>query len=893
MRNVIPALLLILAGPTFGQSPAVTPTLQTAAAALQRGDFAQAEERLRAELKLRPTDAEAMSLLGVALDNLKRLVEADDAHRQALTMAPQSARVMGRYGNHLAFAGDETGAREAFQRVLRMDPADHTANVQLATLALRTHDPAHGKEALEYIGHLPATQQDAADAAVLRLIAIELTGDSKEAEAVFSRLSRATEKDAEASASIGWTLAQASRFERAETFLTHSLAADPSNFHVLYDLGVVALYAKHYERARGVLESAVRQQPRNVDALYSLSFTYSALHQPEPALRLLAQAAKLDPKRADVQRLIAVTAAELLAYEDSAAAWERYAELAPNDDTARRERGFARIHLRQFETGMADLEWYVAKHPEDPVGHYELGLAQSTNDPTRGMESLDKALQLKPDFAAARSARGALHYLQGKSEAAATDLEKAAAGDPNDSLVLDRLGQAYRAMDRLDDSVRVLRRAAKLAPNEPAIQLHLASALGEAGDTAESEVLMGRYRQMRPPQAPRDLMHYLSLTPEQQQADYRARVEKAVRDNSGDLAAQVRYLKLSLENGQYAQAAQTARIIRDGKADAAILADAGKALLEAGRFGPARELLDKALAGDPFSGLELDVAVAAFRASGPKEGLQALERVPRKGRDTADYNLARAEMLDAAGQAAEAIAAMDRALRAAPGRTGLYWQQMVLLSRNGRTPDAIQLLDRAAEAMPREPKIPLLKATLLENAGNTSQAEKLLDTVLHRWPEGSAGWVARGLILAERAQYGEARKALETAVGLGARSPDAFYYLAECILRTAPERLADAQGAVNRALALAPDDAWVRLLAGNIAFRKKDFRNAVDWQQKAAALRPDWTEPHKALAATYLALGNARDAQAETVLAQRPVKDAAAEKRNPAQLFERRPPEEW
>src|SRR5581483_9617014 len=185
-------------------------------------------------------------------------------------------------------------------------------------------------------------------------------------------------------------------------------------------------YGKHYERARDLLEAAVRQQPENVDALYSLGFVYSSLKQTEAALRALAQAARLAPKRADVVRLIAVTTGELSADEDSAAAWDRYLQLAPGDDIARRERGFARTHIHEFETGLADLEWYIARHPEDPIGHYQLGLAQSTNDPTKGIDSLNKALALKPDFVAARAARGALYYTQGNAEAAVPDLEAAA-----------------------------------------------------------------------------------------------------------------------------------------------------------------------------------------------------------------------------------------------------------------------------------------------------------------------------------------------------------------------------------------------------------------------------------------------------------------------------------
>ena len=379
-----------------------------AAAALQRGDYAGAESILRAELKIHPADADVLSVLGMVLDARKQFTEAEPLYRKAITAAPHSAPVLGRYANHLLAAGDEKAAHDAFERVVAIDPADAYANLELARLELENKDAAHAKEALRYLDRLPAGMRDAPEAAVPRLIALDRSGAAQAAEALFTRISNATQNDAKLSSSIGWTLAKEEQFVQAETFLTHALAGDPSDFQLLYDLGVVGLYARHYDRAREVLEKAVSEQPRNADALYSLAFVYSSLKQPESALRLLAEAAKIAPQRADVQRLIAVTTGELQANEDSAAAWDRYAALAPNDDTARRERGFARTHMRQFDTGLADLEWYIKRHPDDPVGYYELGLAQSMNDPTKGLSSLDKALQLKPDFVEARSARGAL-----------------------------------------------------------------------------------------------------------------------------------------------------------------------------------------------------------------------------------------------------------------------------------------------------------------------------------------------------------------------------------------------------------------------------------------------------------------------------------------------------
>ena len=489
------------------------------------------------------------------------------------------------------------------------------------------------RSALTFLDHIPAGQQDAPEVAAQRLLALDSIPDRrKEADALFTRLSQATEKDAGLGSSIGWTLAQASQYDQAETFLTHAHAADPSDFHVLYDLGVVALYAGHNERAREVLETAVREQPRNVDVLYSLAFVESALRQPESAIRWLAQAAQLAPERADVQRLLAVTANELGAWEDAAAAWDRYAKLAPKDDEARRERGFATIHMGKFETGIADLEWYVSRHPDDAMGYFELGAAQSAGDPTQGIANLDKALTLKPDFPAARAVRGSLYYTQGKPEAALPDLE-AVANQTQDSAVLDRLGQTYLALDRLPDAIRVLRKAAEM-PGEPTVLLHLANALAEAGQTADSETLLERYRQARPTQGPVDLMHFLSLTPEQQRADYRARVEKAIKDNPNDAAAQSHYLKLLLEENQLDQAAKTARLIAGLKPGASVLVDDGRALLEAKQYVPAKELLGEAAAAGSSSGVDVDLAIATFHALGrtpdaAAEGLRQLDRAPR------------------------------------------------------------------------------------------------------------------------------------------------------------------------------------------------------------------------------------------------------------------------
>ena len=99
---------------TFVTALACLPALQSAdgpvwreaVAAMQRGDFHAAELKLRAEVAAHPTDAAALSLLGVALDSQNQLREAAEFHRRAVAAAPRTAGVLSNYGLHLSATGE-------------------------------------------------------------------------------------------------------------------------------------------------------------------------------------------------------------------------------------------------------------------------------------------------------------------------------------------------------------------------------------------------------------------------------------------------------------------------------------------------------------------------------------------------------------------------------------------------------------------------------------------------------------------------------------------------------------------------------------------------------------------------------------------------------------------
>ncbi len=702
-----------------------------AIAAMQRGDYAAAEKMLRGVAVAPAADGEAMSLLGVALDYQKKLAEAGEFHRKAVTLLPRSTAALTNYANHLILAGDAGRAETTFARIVAIDPANSAANRQLARMAV---ERKKGADALGYLKHLRDAEQGDPDVELLRLEALYQTGQKGEADAVANKLVAAARNDLNLTVAVGRVLTNARQFEVAESLFAAAVAKNPAHFDLLYNLGVVALDAGHAARASEVLNAALRLQPENVDVLYSLAFVYDVLGQKEAAVTLLAHAAKLAPSRPDVQKLLAKVTYGLNAFDDAMAAWDRYVKLQPDDDEGRRERAQAALRVQQFAKSVADLKWYVSRHPADAEARVELGVSQSKIDGEAGLAELNRALQLKPDLTEGHAARGALYYTLGRPKDALADLEFTAAHRPDDAGSLDRLGQTYQSLNRPADAVRVLRKAAALAKEDAQVQLHLGVALNAAGVTEEAKVVMERFRQLGPARdvsVPAGLVEYLSLTPEQQRADYRARVEKAAKEQVTDGAAQVRYLQLLLEDGKTTEALEAARRIAGLKPATGLLTDAGQALLESGQLAAAKEIL---------------------------------EQIPEAQRPGV-YYLSLAETGN--------DAALERAISAAAKEPQLYRQIVRFLVKNNRYAEALKVLDGA----PEDRDLLLLKTTTLAMSGDAAGAADSAASLQMRWPEWQAGWIVRGAALAAQSKVEEARQAVQTGIQLGAHSAETRAFL--------------------------------------------------------------------------------------------------------------------
>ena len=866
-RTAFGAVLFLFAGTSLALPQASSPIVRKAATDFEEGRVADAESALESVLRADPRDLSALSLMAVILDSQRKYSQAEEFYRRALQIAPTSAALLNNLGNHYLATGNPQKAEESFRRVVAVDPHHANANLQLADMSVQRKA---GAEALECLSRLAATDQGQPVAQLLKVQALVLLGNCKSVMPVLSALAEKTDQDPHFSFSIGLSYAQCQQYDRAEKSFSEALKSDPSNFDVLYNLGVAARRAGHLERAQQVFEAALRSKPEDVDALYAYGDVLIATKDFLTASAVLDRAARLAPDRADVLLLLAHATEELGYYEDTARTLEKYLKLRP-DDAARRELGFSLILEGKFEEGLPKLREFVLRHPKDARGQYELGAGEASDSPEKALVHLDEALKLDPKMFEARYTRAVLNFQNNRLDQSLADFEALRKIDPKNPKILDRQARIYLQQDRAEEAAPLLQQAAELAPHDRAILIHLSQALGKLGRTEELKAVLASFKEAAAsggqPHAHAGLLDFLALSPEQQDARYVEALQAAVNQNSNDVAPRVRLAEYLLDQGESKRAAAVFREVLAAGADAATLADCGKALLEHEQYGLAAEFLQKA----PKA--KLDLAIAVFHSVSPEAGLAQLDEMPA-GERAGDYFILRAQILDAMGKTAEAVDSLNRGIGAAPRRADMYFEAAAFLIQHGQFKQAAALLEDATRLIPDAPNLWLARAIALElpmahgrshdEEVRSEEAMKVLAQIESRWPAWDLPYLVNGMIFEDELKSRQAKQMLDLAIALGCREADAYYYEALAITNTTPVNLPEAQQAISQAVTLNPEDAASRALDGQILLDEGDYKAAVRELLAAVRLQPTLYGAHGLLRTAYLKMGESDKAAEES-----------------------------
>lgn len=864
-RNLFIAagLILFLAFTLQSAQRAVPASVfEQANADIEQGRLADAESILRSALKAYPQDAHALGMLGVVLDAEKKYKGAAVYYAEALRLDPRSALLLNNLGNHDLAVGDVSDARQAYLKVVAIEPHSANANLQLARISL---EQKQGGEALRYLYALPDSIRQSPTVEILQAEALHAAGREREAESLLKKVADAGGGDPRVAFSAGMTKVKWKDYKGAEQLLKQALRTDPANFEILYNLGLSALNAGDLKTARQTLEAAIAQQPNDVDTLYNLAWLDSRSGENEKAIERLVRAHQLAPKRMDVTLLMGQVSENLGFYGDAAEAFKEYLKQKPKDELIRREYGFALAHTPEINEAVAVLRSYMKRHPKDARGFYELGVAESVHEQKRAAEDLKRAILLDPKLTAANYALADVLYQQAYYRQAAGILKPLVQQDSANYRALALLGEAELQMNERQQAVAYLARAAQLAPNNRKILLQYGQALERAHQHEKALAVLQKFQQL-PPAAPRPysgLVDYLSMSRQKQQAQYLQHLQGKMRLNPQDISLKVLWAKGLLAQGKISGSLQMFDEILAQRPKEAVLKDCGLTLLAHAQYAEARRFFAQAVAEDPSQPENLlDLSVAIFHAAGAKAALAELDRTPSSSR-RGDYYLLRAQILDALGQAQEAASNLTLGLRADPTRADLYFEAALFLLKHNQTNELQALLRQAAEKFPDSRQLLLTQAITYGLTRQFEKSNQVMQRIEGRWPQWGEAYLIHGIILVGQAKMKDAEPLLETAIALGARDPFAYYNLALCDMEIFPADTAGAAKAIQTALKLDANDPYTQSLAGKIAFTQKDYPAALEHLQTAIRLWPDMIEAHQTLGATFRAVGDRQKSAAE------------------------------
>lgn len=362
-----------------------TDLLSDGRAAMERGEYAQAERLFREQIIKTPHSAEALSNLGAVLAREDKIDEAVAAYKSALAADPKLDAVYlnlgiayfraGRFEEALAplqqflqAHPDELRARKMHaialvengqygRGVAELDrlnvekPNDPSILFALASAQARAGDENRGKELLRQLEELNLAPGPVHLLQGMLLYRSKLYDD---AERELQEALRLDPKSAPTLAALGRLRLRVNDDPAAIDLLQRALAIQPQDAESNYQLGVLLSRNGQGERGRKYLERALEQRAKYPDPMYFLGKLELSQNHNAAAVKYLEGAARLAPHQENITFLLA-----------------RAYKQAGQDEQAKRALGeFRRLQDQRLQRDRAAMD---PERPLDPTVPMESG----------------------------------------------------------------------------------------------------------------------------------------------------------------------------------------------------------------------------------------------------------------------------------------------------------------------------------------------------------------------------------------------------------------------------------------------------------------------------------------------------------------------------------------
>lgn len=399
---------------------------------LERRDVERAEKYLRKAVEKDRRDVEAWRRLAQIEESRHRAESARQAWEALLRAEPDDGEALLQLGKLALGSGDPAAARAWFGQRVRGARDEAGARLQVALAWIDAH---RAEEALAVVDEGLRAGQDDPRLHYVRGLALQERKRWAEAAASFAAV-RGDDADLYATArlSLAYSLSQAGRHREALQILDAALEARPREVRLLTTRAWVLDRAGRSSEAVAMLERALADRRGDPPEAEGTGELYEAL------------AASLDK---------AGRGAEAIALLKQAAAGR------PRDETIRYALGVAYEKAGDRDAAVGTMQELIAMSPDhaDALNFVGYSFAERGVRLDEAEKLVGRALELRPGNGYFMDSLAWVYFQKGDYVRAVGLLEKADAASDGDPTILEHLGDAYRRAGRPADAEKAWRRA--------------------------------------------------------------------------------------------------------------------------------------------------------------------------------------------------------------------------------------------------------------------------------------------------------------------------------------------------------------------------------------------------------------------------------------------------
>lgn len=456
--------------------------------------------------------------------------KAELEYRNVLQLSPENAKVWASLGETMMKLGQAREAFQAYSRVEQFDPENTDALLKLAGFFVLGKKPDQAKEKIDKIlssnpdhvealllkAHLLTQEKEFETAASIFDHILELAPENIKAMQGYARLQsfqknyKKTEElllkaIAVDPAAIQPRLILVSFYvtqkeiTKAETQLLTAAEKNPADFEIQILLGNFYLRKRDEASAEKAYLKAISISPDTLKPYMASAGFYNLTSQKEKAQDMYQKAQALDPENIFVKNTIAKFQFKNKNIQEAETLVDQVLEARPNFFPGRLLKSEILAFQKDFKAASKILQELEEEEPKAPRVHYFQGICQiGLGQNLKAMDSLSKAVELRPNYIKARLLLADLYYKNKDFEQALTEASK----------IIDDGITNYRAVmiqansllntDRIKEAEAGFKSLIKMDPENPAAYYRLGLVKSTQKEFAKAEEYLKKALALKP-----------------------------------------------------------------------------------------------------------------------------------------------------------------------------------------------------------------------------------------------------------------------------------------------------------------------------------------------------------------------------------------------------------